>query len=443
MGDVKSFYGHLLNVEKGRKTNHRNGRNATKICIVIAITVSMMAVAVAAFLNQEGNIPKKTLISYSPEVVASFGDVGQYCSIAANPMSDKPPVIAFYNATSQDLNIAAWLGADWNVWAPFPTADNDGLYCSLALNMTGSGSNIAHISYYDATSGNLVYANSIGEGYVVDSSGDVGQYSHIDVQNVTGSIAISYYDNSTGNLKVAYNESGNTPWAIYTVDTYGDVGQYSDVLFMPMNDTMMVNYYNATDTSLKQAWAWDTGSGIGPWFTMTIDNPPSTDVGKWTSQAGTATGIWYSSWYDSTNGDLSYAYYYNESVMEIGTKVDTVGDVGQYTSIAVNSSGHAFISYYDNTSKDLKLAWNVSSGVWYNMTVDSGGDVGKYASIGIDSNDTIHIAYYDVSNGDLKYVKISTTEITFIPEFSDVLPPIIGIMAIIAISSVRKNRKKE
>lgn len=368
--------------------------------IVIAAMLATSFSASVSPLQSPAGAPQIAITALSNDTIASYGDVGQYCSLAINPVSNSP-VIVFYNATSEDLNVASKGFSSWNIFAPFPTPNNDGLYCSVATNATG----IVHVSYYNATDGNLIYANQLGDMYVIDSAGDVGQYSSIDVQEVTNSIAISYYDNSSGDLKVAYNASGTSPWVIYTVDAFGDVGQYTDILFMPTNDSIMVNYYDATDTALKQAWAWDTGSGLGPWFNMTIDNPPSTDVGKWSSQALAPSGAWYSSWYDSTNGDLCYGYYWNESDMELGVHLDTVGDVGQYSSIAVNSSGNAFISYYDNTSKDLKIAWD-ESGLWYNATLDSAGDVGMFSSIGIDSNDAIHIAYYNATNKDLKYIEI-------------------------------------
>ena len=436
MGDLRSYYGPLLDTERNTKANAGRGRKAARVCLIVLIVMSLMTVAVASFLNKGVITPEKTHVLFTLETVCSDGDVGQYSSLILNPLIPGEVAIAHYNATQGDLMITRYDGA----WSSITAASGGdvGSYCSIDCNSTG----VRLVSYYNATTGNLDFGTSTGERSSVDNStNDVGKYSSIDV-SIYDSIAISYYDATAGDLKVAYNRSGNSSWVIYTVETIGDVGLYTNALFMPMNDTIMVTYYNASDTSLKQAWAWDNGTGLSQWYNMTIYYQPATDIGKWSFQAGTETGIWYSSWYDATNGDLCYGYYSNETLMQFGVHPDTVGDVGQYTSIGCNSSGNAFISYYDNTNKDLKLAWNTSWGVWYNFTIDSAGDVGKYTSLRIDSSDAIHISYYDADNGDLKYVKILSTEIEMIPEFENVVIPIVGVLAIaVAVSSIRRRKE--
>ncbi len=101
-----------------------------------------------------------------------------------------------------------------------------GLYTSQAI-VNGNPA----ISYYDQTNGDLkfVRANdasgtSFGTPVTVDSTGDVGQYTSITAVN--GILGISYYDVTNGNLKfVRSTDNGLTFSSSITVDSTGDVGQ--------------------------------------------------------------------------------------------------------------------------------------------------------------------------------------------------------------------------
>ena len=424
-------HGVPIEIKRRQKRGRTIERHATAVAIIVLI-VSMIVIGAATVsisspLGQQEE--QKARISWTTQVVDSNGDVGQYSSLVITGGGD--PEIAYYNATGGDLKIAGWTGSSWNVNSP-PSANDVGSYVSQTRN---SATTVKFVSTYDATNHDLIYMNSLGHYGVVDSSGDVGQYSSIAVNPATGTIAISYYNASSGDLKVAVNTSGSG-WINKTVDSVGDVGLYTNIVFAGTNDTMYLCYFDATNCDLKQAWQW---GGAGPWFNMTIDSSgPTGDVGKWPSQFVIGDD-WWGSYYDQTNGNLKLQSFVGYS---IETAVpDSVGDVGRYTSIGVNSTGRVFISYYDATNGDLKLAWNEST-TWYNMTLDSTDNVGLYTSLKIDSSDAIHISHYDATNGDLKYVKVLQTEIP-IPEFSDVVVPIVGMMAIMAVLSVRRNRKEK
>lgn len=426
-------YSHGVSLDRGRHRRDRTIKRHAAVIATVAIIVSIIVIGAAIisiFSPEEQQEKQKARISWTTEVVDSYGDVGQYSSLAIDPGGSNP-MIAYYNETSSDLMVASWMGSSWDASNAYAVGDV-GRYSSTARNAT-----MAFIIAYDATNGDLLYGTSVG-GYqgIVDSSGDVGQYSSIAVNPVTNTLAISYYNASSGDLKVAVNASGSG-WVNKTVDSVGDVGLYTNIVFMGTNDTMSVLYYDATNHALKNAWQW---GGAGPWGNMTIDSlGPTGDVGKWPSQFVIGDD-WWGSYYDQTNGDLKYQYYVDGSY---GIAVpDSVGNVGEYTSIGVNSTGHVFISYYDVTNGDLKLAWNEST-TWYNMTLDSTDNVGLYTSLKIDSNDAIHISYYDATNGDLKYVKVLSSEVVPIPEFGDVVIPIVGTIAIMAVLSVRRNRKEK
>ena len=90
-----------------------------------------------------------------------------------------------------------------------------GGYTSIALNTAGN----AHISYYDATNGDLKYATNTSGSWVaatVDNNGDVGYYTSIAL-DTSDNAHISYFDNTNGDLKYAVNSTqagGCTPVSI-------------------------------------------------------------------------------------------------------------------------------------------------------------------------------------------------------------------------------------
>jgi hypothetical protein len=115
-----------------------------------------------------------------------------------------------------------------------------------------------HISYYDATNGDLKYAHGTGpdewhlEWYTetVDSKGDVGQYTSI-VLDDEGDPHITYYDASNGDLRYAYQENGE--WQFETVDSEGDVGMWSS-LAIDQQGNLHVAYYDDTNETVKYAY---------------------------------------------------------------------------------------------------------------------------------------------------------------------------------------------
>ena len=114
--------------------------------------------------------------------------------------------------------------------------------------------------------------------------------------------------------------------------------------------------------------------------------------------------------------------------------MDSVDYVGIDTSIALDSNDYPQISYYNATGGDLKFA-NWTGSKWNIETIDAGDNVGSYTSIALDSNGGIHISYYNITGKDLKYV-------TTVPEFPELILPILILMIFIAIFRTKKTKSK-
>lgn len=191
-------------------------------------------------------------------------------------------------------------------------------------------------------------------------------------------------------------------WSDTQLDS-GNVGNYSSII-IGLDGLPVISYYDATSGDLKVAHC-DNMACTGA-TTTTLDSAGV--VGKYTSITIGRTGYPLISYYDDSNGDLKLASCNNVACTSATLQtVDSGGNVGHYTSITTNENGYAFISYYDVTNGDLKAVncTNLtcsSNTIW---TVDSAGDVGQYTSVTRNSNDYGYISYYDATNGDLKVAR--------------------------------------
>ena len=297
----------------------------------------------------------------------------------------------------------------------------------------------------------------------VASTGDVGQYSSLAL-NAAGNPAISYYDQTKGDLK--YASWDGSQWVLTTVDYSKSESKYK-LFFLEWgsardNDSDYTKNFHGTekvgeysslalDSSGKPRISYlDTGKGDlkyaswdgSRWVVTTVDGTDyvkgqkgcnwdgdhgrnedkSINVGEYSSLALDGSGNPRISYYDQTNGDLKYASW--DGSRWVITTVDSARDVGEYSSLALDGSGNPRISYYDQTNGDLKYAsWDGSR--WVVTTVDGtdykkgqkgsnwDGDhgrnedksinVGEYSSLALDGSGNPRISYYDQTNGDLKY----------------------------------------
>jgi hypothetical protein len=109
------------------------------------------------------------------------------------------PRISFYDPLGEDLLMALQMAGSWQI-VPLDQAGDVGLYTSHAYRDGAS-----HITYYDATLGDLKYLVFDSQGvdiYTVDAVGDVGAWSSLAL-DALGNPHIAYLDATNGALKYA------------------------------------------------------------------------------------------------------------------------------------------------------------------------------------------------------------------------------------------------
>ncbi len=252
------------------------------------------------------------------------------------------------------------------------------------------------VSYYDVTNGNLKFidcnnkdCSSAGTPTTVDSTGDVGKYTSITCP-ATDDCKISYYDATNGDLKFADCDTATCSTSqIDTVDSTNDIGQYSSIQCASATDCS-VAYYDVTNTALKHIRCLDdTGDGdsypcnaAGERAIAIIDGntgcpsgcTTTASVGQYASyDCRVSFTICRIAYYDSDNGNLKFVACTGTcGGLSSFSSPDTGGDVGQYVGIYCLAGTDCKVSYYDVTNGDLKFrdcnAANCSSGT--TLTLD-------------------------------------------------------------------------
>lgn len=212
----------------------------------------------------------------------------------------------------------------------------------------------------------------------------------------TGQPVISYYDTANRDLVLAVCGDASCTTATTTViDSGGDVGQYSSIQ-LTVGGTPVISYY---DTSKGDLMLATCGNLLCTSRTLQrVDR--AHNVGQFTSLRLNRSGRAVISYYDVSSGNLKLAVCANASCSQsTTTRVDSDGDVGQYTALALNSSGNPVISYYDATRGDLKLAVcsNPTCTTATLQTIDQTGTVGQYTALALDASDRPAISYLAVS----------------------------------------------
>jgi len=425
--------------ERERRAKRSHDRT---IKIAISIAIVAFLVLSAALSSPQARDSTARAMFVTTVVVDSVGDVGQYSSIDID-LHDSIH-ISYRDTTNSNLKYATNESGAWLTYT-IDHVGNLGGYTSIAVgNDTTSYYDAGNstwynatwprapvfISYYDISNSNLKVAdNGTTMRWINDTKdavGMVGLYTSMAADSLN-KMHVSYCDQTHQSLKYATNASGS--WQNRTVDNAGSVGLWTSIA-VDSNGKAHISYYDNSNSHLKYA----TNAG-GSWQNYTVDASGTT--GTYTSIAIDQNNRAHISYYDIANGNLKYAN--NTAGTWANTTLDSTGDVGQYSSIAVDSNGRSHISYFDDTNGNLKYATD-ANGTWQTFTLDSTGVVGEYTSIAIDSGNNRYISYYDSTNGNLKCMGISDPASVPIPEFSAVLVPVVGVMAIALV--IRTGRRK-
>ena len=352
-----------------------------------------------------------------PIVVDSNGNVGKYTSMAIDPTNGNIH-ISYYDETNYDLKYA-WTDdlpsfLNWTLEVADNSTSDVGKYSSIALNPPAGYPPV--ISYFDDTNNNMMFVyrshvpsvpgSSWQTPVIVDSDVDVGRYCSLRIDS-TGLAHISYYDATNDQLKYAVGSGDFTTGTITVLPTTGGTGGlYTSIILRPGAPfDPWISYYDETTFELR-VMRWDTPTTS--WIDDVVD--VEEDLGQFSSLVvdGNTAHVAY---YDAINRDLKYTRYQIDPPAAVPGYPETVvatGEVGAYCSLALDSAGNPRISYQDRTANFQLMYIAYDGAVWQTPeTVDDGGlsmdDVGSYTSIAVDANNRAHISYYDETNNVLKY----------------------------------------
>ena len=379
------------------------------------------------------------------ETVYSYLDVGQHVSLALDHANGKP-YISFYDADYESLRMAKHVGSGGNCgpnndWMCEIVDDvgNVGQYNSIAIDPVDD---LPIIAYYDTTNGGAL---KLAVRRVFDwdirtiddlSIGSAGQYASLAV-NTNVKAGISYYHSYiTGNDSLWYAEyvgggMGNCSDNDYDCELVnsGDrVGKYTS-LALDSLDRPHIAYYDGGNDALK--YATFDGGWLYRWIS-TSQGP----AGQFASLAVDANNsdLPHIAYYDSVNGTLEYAVYVGEgadgncgmsSSVQWEWRCDEIDSMGTGThprgiSLALDAAGYPIIAYQTGTS-GLKIARPVlaldqligncgPATPFYTwqcdlISIGFGFGQGDYISLAVNSAGLSTFAYYGnstVSDGDLR-----------------------------------------
>ena len=182
--------------------------------------------------------------------------VGQYSSLAID--SNDKLHVTYYDGVNDNLKYAtadAAFSSSWMLIYSNPRATG-GRYSSLAIDSNDK----LHVTYYGSYNGDLMYGTydttaSSWNPITVDSALTTGpgRWSSLAIDS-NDKLHVTYYDATNGNLMYATYDTTTSSWILTIVDnTLGAVvGEFSS-LAIDSNNKLHVTYYDVTNKNLKYA----------------------------------------------------------------------------------------------------------------------------------------------------------------------------------------------
>jgi hypothetical protein len=268
---------------------------------------------------------------------------------------------------------------------------------------------------------------------------NVGRYTSVAV-DAAGNPILSYYDVDNADLKFAAWDTASSRWVTHTVDSTGDVGRYSHLVTGPgaipaivyfqmdsgLNDRVRgLKFARARGQNPRSAADWD----VSVIESAAIPAPPGPPCGGCQSpqvcvQIPTDGGVTQSCLTPDNpptcnpacqTGERCIAGVCRKEVLPPGPPLDDLPEgVGLFPSLAYSSAGVAHVVYYDRTNGNLKGARArnpapAGPADWEVTVVDGqagtfvDGDVGLFPSLAFAPDGRLGIAYLDATNNDLVF----------------------------------------
>jgi putative cell wall-binding protein len=254
-----------------------------------------------------------------------------------------------------DLNAAISALVEKHIWQTVTIAWSDniaGLFTSMDTDSFGR----PHISYYDATDGDLMYVWQDDSGWhseTVDSEGNTGKFTSLAV-DANGIPHISYYDLTNGKIKHAIRN--NSTWEKTEVDevcTGVDGGYYTGVstsIAIDNSHRPHISYYDYNQQCLKHAWL------EGSVWEREIVEAPLTKTGECSSISTDSQGRPHIAYSDKNKNQLKYAYKSGETGERIVSYRDLLNMPAEPIEIAVKPNDIAACLFTSGTTGKPKGA---------------------------------------------------------------------------------------
>jgi len=271
-----------------------------------------------------------------------------------------------------------------SVWSIVQTIDNSSTLLGTFLDLKLDNSGLPGVAYYDGATTDLKFAwlkgtNNTWQVETVDGRGrSAGQYPSLAFSRNSNAPAISYFDRTAGDLKLAQQIS-DTQWSYTTIDSTGSVGQFTQLRNDPnrtdVNSRYVMSYVDATNNAVKYAYFANT------WRLETIKPASLTVIGGYTSLAFEDTGTGGTSGVGANQMQPRIAFYESgpdpsvwfASRPKVGgwstQRVDGAGTqsrAGLYANLLYNTSNRPELFYCDTKTNRAKravfngTAWSIS-----------------------------------------------------------------------------------
>jgi len=332
---------------------------------------------------------------WTTEIVDATGNVGGFSSIAID--SNNTPVIAYYDATNNDLRFATKASGVWStqlVAAVSPSPGPNNHIVGQNLSMKLDANNVAHISHEDFFRSDLLYSTNASGNWmttVADNALQVGLQTSLDLDS-NGRPVVAHLDTALNSLR--FSKFNGSTWSSTNppLDPPGRTG-FHPSLVLDSNDLARIAYFNSSQQLLKLGQQ----DSLGNWSSAAV----GTENGLYPSLALGADGRPMMSFYNQATDTLKFARF-NGTTWDIQT-IEAIGSassgVDVKSSLALDANGNPLIAYWSPAGNSLKFA--AYNGTAWDISVVHVGS-GYNPSLALDSQGNAFISYYHDFSDDLR-----------------------------------------